>query len=176
MIASNAKTVATDRQCSSGCLRLRLQKWHGVCFTCWCNINIAHMLHNQSICNCAKYLSVHSSQTLFFLINPKICKHAFYVFAHLHCLIHCCCVSVWLFGNINNDGFGTLFEWLQCDLSSGAHLLCQLKASHAYGNMCCVMYLVDPASSHMLVSKIKPCMSKCKCFDCEAANGSLEQL
>ena len=23
-------------------------------------------------------------------------------------------------------------------------------------------YLVDPASSHMLVSKIKPCMSKCK--------------
>jgi hypothetical protein len=24
-------------------------------------------------------------------------------------------------------------------------------------------YLVDPASSHMLVSKIKPCMSKFKC-------------
>ena len=24
----------------------------------------------------------------------------------------------------------------------------------------CVVYLVDPASSHMLVSKIKPCMSK----------------
>ena len=23
-------------------------------------------------------------------------------------------------------------------------------------------YLVDPARSHMLVSKIKPCMSKCK--------------
>jgi hypothetical protein len=23
-------------------------------------------------------------------------------------------------------------------------------------------YLVDPASSHMLVSKIKPCKSKCK--------------
>jgi len=26
-------------------------------------------------------------------------------------------------------------------------------------------YLVDPASSHMLVSKIKPCMSKYKRFD-----------
>ena len=25
-------------------------------------------------------------------------------------------------------------------------------------------YLVDPASSHMLVSKIKPCMSKYECF------------
>ena len=24
--------------------------------------------------------------------------------------------------------------------------------------------LVDPASSHMLVSKIKPCMSKYKCY------------
>ena len=27
---------------------------------------------------------------------------------------------------------------------------------------CVVIYLVDPASSHMLVSKIKPCMSKYK--------------
>ena len=26
----------------------------------------------------------------------------------------------------------------------------------------CARYLVDPASSHMLVSKIKPCMSKYK--------------
>ena len=28
--------------------------------------------------------------------------------------------------------------------------------------LCDVSYLVDPASSHMLVSKIKPCMSKYK--------------
>ena len=36
--------------------------------------------------------------------------------------------------------------------------------------------LVDPASSHMLVLKIKPCMSKYKpCYD-ETANGSLKQL
>ena len=34
-------------------------------------------------------------------------------------------------------------------------------------------YLVDPASSHMLVSKIKPCMSKYTPFDGETANGSL---
>jgi hypothetical protein len=34
-------------------------------------------------------------------------------------------------------------------------------------------YLVDPASSHMLVSKIKPCMSKHKLLNSEAANGSL---
>ena len=39
-----------------------------------------------------------------------------------------------------------------------------------------VRYLVDPASSHMLVSKIKPCMSKYKHLYCETANGSLNQL
>ena len=38
-----------------------------------------------------------------------------------------------------------------------------------------VSYLVDPASSHMLVSKIKPCMSKHKPLHGEAANGSLQQ-
>ena len=37
-------------------------------------------------------------------------------------------------------------------------------------------YLVDPASSHMLVSKIKPCMSKYKPLYGETANGSLYQL
>ena len=37
-------------------------------------------------------------------------------------------------------------------------------------------YLVDPASSHMLVSKIKPCMSKYKHLYCETADGSLNQL
>ena len=36
-------------------------------------------------------------------------------------------------------------------------------------------YLVDPASSHMLVSKIKPCMSKYKLLHSETANGSLDQ-
>ncbi len=36
--------------------------------------------------------------------------------------------------------------------------------------------LVDPASSHMLVSKIKPCMSQCKLSNSETANGSLKQL
>ena len=36
--------------------------------------------------------------------------------------------------------------------------------------------LVDPASSHMLVSKIKPCMSQYKFLYGETANGSLKQL
>ena len=36
--------------------------------------------------------------------------------------------------------------------------------------------LVDPASSDMLVSKIKPCMSEYKLLYCETANGSLKQL
>ena len=37
-------------------------------------------------------------------------------------------------------------------------------------------YLVDPASSYMLVSKIKPCMSKYTPQHGETANGSLNQL
>ena len=37
-------------------------------------------------------------------------------------------------------------------------------------------YLVDPASSHMLVPKIKPCMSKYIPLYGETANGSLYQL
>ena len=36
--------------------------------------------------------------------------------------------------------------------------------------------LVDSASSHTLVSKIKPCMSKYKQLYGETANGSLNQL
>lgn len=42
--------------------------------------------------------------------------------------------------------------------------------------MLSVNYLVDPASSHMLVSKIKPCMSKFMPLYGETANGSLNQL
>ncbi len=37
-------------------------------------------------------------------------------------------------------------------------------------------YLVDPASSHMLVSKIKPCMCEYRLYHGETANGSLDQL
>jgi hypothetical protein len=40
----------------------------------------------------------------------------------------------------------------------------------------CSSYLVDPASSHMLVSKIKPCMSQYRLSKSETANGSLNQL
>ena len=39
-----------------------------------------------------------------------------------------------------------------------------------------ISYLADPASSHMLVSKIKPCMSKYRPKQGETANGSLNQL
>ena len=39
-----------------------------------------------------------------------------------------------------------------------------------------ITYLVDPASSHMLVSKIKPCMSKYRPIYGETADGSLNQI
>ena len=41
------------------------------------------------------------------------------------------------------------------------------------GQNCFGGILVDPASSHMLVSKIKPCMSKFTPLYGETANGSL---
>jgi hypothetical protein len=41
-------------------------------------------------------------------------------------------------------------------------------------NVKCI--LVDPASCHMLVSKIKPCMSKYTLWHSETAKGSLNQL
>ena len=47
----------------------------------------------------------------------------------------------------------------------------QLMLVRRYGS-----YLVDPASSHMLVSKIKPCMSQYRLSHSETANGSLNQL
>ena len=53
---------------------------------------------------------------------------------------------------------------LGCSLGDKTHLLGQDS------------YLVDSASSHMLVSKIKPCMSKYKQLYGETANGSLNQL
>ena len=51
-----------------------------------------------------------------------------------------------------------------------AHLIKKMARSESES------YLVDPASSHMLASKIKPCMSKYKLLYGETANGSLNQL
>lgn len=52
----------------------------------------------------------------------------------------------------------------------------RLRAEAGAGPSARTCYLVDPASSHMLVSKIKPCMSKYKQLYRETANGSLNQL
>ena len=54
------------------------------------------------------------------------------------------------------------------DLFTGSWLDLRLSVLHH-------SYLVDPASSHMLVSKIKPCMSKFTPQYGETANGSLNQ-
>ena len=50
-----------------------------------------------------------------------------------------------------------------------------IRSLHMAGDEC-DRNLVDPASSHMLVSKIKPCMSQYKSLYGETANGSLKQL
>ena len=65
-------------------------------------------------------------------------------------------VGMWCGGSLGlSGGLGAAAGRLWCSLLAG--------------------YLVDPASSHMLVSKIKPCMSKYKRLYCETANGSLNQ-
>ena len=58
---------------------------------------------------------------------------------------------------------------------SGVQLLAGRPGGHE-ANEQRISYLVDPASSHMLVSKIKPCMSKYRPKQGETANGSLNQL
>ena len=55
--------------------------------------------------------------------------------------------------------------------------VCRASAPVAHLRLLCgPSNLVDPASSHMLVSKIKPCMSQCKFLYGRTVNGSLKQL
>ena len=66
-------------------------------------------------------------------------------------------------------------------LSSGFRTLCVDSAdlTWCFSSLVSLLLrnnLVDPASSHMLVSKIKPCMSQYKLLNGETANGSLKQL
>ena len=67
--------------------------------------------------------------------------------------------------NARPHSSGTLRRYLERPVPARAHSTAGVDS-----------YLVDPASSHMLVSKIKPCMSKYKHLYCETANGSLNQL
>ena len=69
---------------------------------------------------------------------------------------------------LNSDSMHDLGVTLVCSRVSVKSKNTAAKLQHAY--------LVDPASSHMLVSKIKPCMSEFKLIFGEAANGSLYQL
>ena len=56
------------------------------------------------------------------------------------------------------------------------HPCCVAQGATAMGETAKSTNLVDPASSHMLVSKIKPCMSQYESFYDETAHGSLKQL
>ena len=62
--------------------------------------------------------------------------------------------GLWCWGKLVGAGRSLLLQHLLCGPSN----------------------LVDPASSHMLVSKIKPCMSQCKFLYGRTVNGSLKQL
>jgi len=64
-----------------------------------------------------------------------------------------------------------------CSSQKGGVVHAAMSLVWACYRQCYRWYLVDSASSHMLVSKIKPCMSKYKAILYgETANGSLNQL
>jgi hypothetical protein len=54
--------------------------------------------------------------------------------------------------------------------------VCVGRVKYVLMNVLLDSNLVDPASSHMLVLKTKPCMCKYKLLYGETANGSLKQL
>ena len=66
-------------------------------------------------------------------------------------------------GIVSTELLIALVVWL-CDVSNVSKTLS------------CHCYLVDSASSYMLVPKIKPCKSKYKLSYCKTAESSLKQL
>ena len=65
-------------------------------------------------------------------------------------VVHNDCVLFDLFTSVYKHSFTIQYEWSVLTSNS-------IQLTYMYN-----CYLVDPASSHMLVSKIKPCMSKYK--------------
>ena len=70
--------------------------------------------------------------------------------------------------------YGSAVKSLPKNLTVSNH--CDMNFSRGLWPSAVNRNLVDPASSHMLVSKIKPCMSQYKSIYGETANGSLKQL
>ena len=82
----------------------------------------------------------------------------------------------------HEDGLRTRFGSTSCGTLSSANMwgvsefMKLQRAAFSYLGATSRNNLVDPASSHMLVSKIKPCKSKYKLLYGETANSSLQQL
>ena len=72
-------------------------------------------------------------------------------------MLSCCCCCFY-------DGWVVRAGWLTGQLSNRLATAVVVVVGLVNG-CCCVNYLVDPASSHMLVLKIKPCMPKFRWFD-----------
>jgi hypothetical protein len=74
-----------------------------------------------------------------------------------------CEAGMWLVGAYLHAWLGCFFF---CDWGFFVCACVRVGCFCEYGSLCPgdFGYLVDPASSHMLVSKIKPCMSKYKHF------------
>ena len=87
-----------------------------------------------------------------------------------HCVPHC--INMWL-----HDSKCCCWQHHSACCSTLSCVACQLSLASGYNaNVGLNKNLVDPASSHMLVSKIKPCMSQYKLQHGKTVNGSLKQL
>ena len=104
-------------------------------------------------------LSVVRTLTAAFLVALLI---MFTTIQHLHCLQHASYVEC------------VVEQLLQRVIKISAYIGCLPNVDIQFELLFC--YLVDPASSDMLVLKIKPCMCKYKWNSSETANGSLYQL
>ena len=71
---------------------------------------------------------------------------------------------------------GSSLEHFPCTIDRLTSVVRPWVLAVAFASMGIERNLVDPASSHMLVSKIKPCMSRYKLLYGKTVNGSLKQL
>ena len=107
-----------------------------------------------------------------------LCTIGVRVRAKGHCftsIVSCLFAAI---GRKNSSAFSCLVMNMQFPLAKLHTTMCIWCHENVWLHTAwqCCNNLVDPASSHMLVSKIKPCMSQFKPRYGETANGSLKQL
>ena len=137
-------------------------------------------LHRALVCTRSDPLLVHSVRARTKRSHHDLLYHTFTERSHARVIL--------LVGQVAWDGFLVRRVGLKAPVGTSEPLWMvtpepppapqSVGIASSYGSSCVVKdsNLVDPASSHTLVSKIKPCMSKYNSLYGKTANGSLYQL